>query len=88
MTMLRTGFYFSKSFWTPPVVNQVPSLTPAVLNFDLKENSAPVGIDVDLSFNVPPRNAAPTLTTAVLNFDLNPNTPPSGEDHTLYFVVS
>jgi len=59
-----------------------------VLNFDLKENSARVGIDVGLSFNVPPRNAAPTLTTASLNFDLNSNTPPSGENHTLFFVVN
>lgn len=88
MTLLRTGFFFSKSTWTPPVVNAAPAISAVTLNFDFSTNSAPVGENPGLSFEVPPGNAAPMISTATLNFDLISNAAPSGQDQSLEFDVA
>lgn len=87
MTLLRTGFFFSKSTWTPPVINAAPTVTTVALNFDFTLNSAPVGQNLVLAFDVAEGNAAPTLTTATLNFDFPNNSGPEGQDQVLLFEV-
>lgn len=87
MTFLRTGFVFSKSGWVPEVVNAAPTISTVTLNFDFSVNSAPVGMNTGLAFDVLPGNAAPTISTSTLNFDFVANAPPSGQDQVLVFDV-
>lgn len=87
MTLLRTGFFFSKSSWSPPTENAAPTITSTTLNFDLSVNSAPVGANMVLGFDVPPGNAAPMISSATLNFDFISNSAPLGQDQFLVFDV-
>ena len=86
MTVLRTGFVFSKSTWTPPV-NAAPSVDTVTLNFDFKVNAPPVGRNIGLSFEVERGNAAPIIAGVTLNFDNIENTPPIGQNQSLVFQV-
>jgi len=91
MTLLRTGFFFSKSTWTPEVLNAAPTISSVVLNFDLRENSAPVGENAGFVFDVLAGNAAPMTSTVTLNFDLiatTANTAPEGQDQNFVFDVA
>lgn len=87
MTLLRTGFFFSKSTWSPPVVNAAPSISEVTLNFDFGVNEAPVGQNTGLVFDVIAGNAAPMISAVTLNFDYWTNTKPVGDDVDLTFNV-
>ncbi len=87
MTVLRTGFIFSKSTWTPPV-NAAPSIDTVTLNFDFKVNAPPVGRNTGLSFEVERGNAAPIISGVTLNFDNVENSAPTAQNLSLVFQVS
>lgn len=87
MTLLRTGFFFSKSTWVPPVINAAPTITTVTLNFDQVFNVAPVGSNLVLLFDVIEGNAAPSITTATLNFDFVANSRPLGQNQVFNFEV-
>lgn len=88
MTLLRTGFFFSKPMWVPPTNNAAPTISSVTLNFDLRTNEAPVGDNVGLVFEVLPSNAAPSIAAITLNFDLVSNSPPVGQNQALVFEVA
>lgn len=87
MTLLGTGLFFGKAKWSPPAVNAAPSISTVTLNFDFRANSAPMGSNQALEFDVIPQNAAPQISTATLNFDLTTNSAPTGQNLTLVFAV-
>ena len=87
MTVLRTGFVFSKSLWSGPA-NAAPSIDTVTLNFDFKVNRPPVGQNTGLSFEVARGNAAPIIAGVTLNFDNIENMPPVGQDQSLIFQVA
>lgn len=87
MTLLRTGFFFSKSTWAPPVLNAAPTISTVTLNFDYGVNDAPVGQNTGLVFDVIAGNAAPMVSVVTLNFDYWVNTKPVGDDVDLRFDV-
>ena len=88
MTFLGLSLFFQN---TPVVgVNAAPSIPAATLNFDFTgPNTAPVGSNQSLTFEVTPPNAAPSIPAATLNFDFTgPNTAPVGSNQSLTFEVT
>lgn len=73
MTILGQGLFIAEAQSPPTTVNAAPSIAPVFLNFDLVSNTAPIGNNHSLVFDVTPYtapNSGPTGMAQTLEFNI------------------
>lgn len=73
MAILARGVFVAEGQAPPESDNAAPSIAPVLLNFDLVSNTAPIGSNQALVFDVTPYlapNTGPVGQNQVMEFDI------------------